>query len=583
MSLRSKLRSLLHSAAPEQEEEKEPVQAAPEVERPAPPPPVVLDPDLVDLPREHPIFRLHQLTEANAEWLPAPSLRLDPDGVLPPEVVKREKGRVRGSLNKICSDRMKEITRREAAAQRAAQAPPGAKSQEPPPPLDAEAHVFLSSDYLYAWLHIHPPVEPGEAVSEALLHRALADQGVRWGVDTQLLQRLCQAEDRYFTLHLVAVGKPPVNGENGKVVDRFPRSTQQLLEPDENDQVDYASLNLVRSVEKGQEICRLVHPTEGEPGRTVLDQEISAKSGRAVTLPKGKNTHISEDGLSLLSSLDGHLEYSGNSFHVKPVWDVPGNVDFSTGNINFTGDVTIRGDVVSGFTVRAKGSIHVDGSVEAGSTVEAGGDLIVAKGILGDGSTVIRSQRSVFAKYIENSTIFVRESLQTDCIVNGQVYCGGQVVARSGRGGIIGGRIWAAKLVSAMAVGSPSERPTSIILGGRPCVSFERETLQQELQAVAAEREKLKNQLDSPAKSGQMGRLKVRASAAEIKLKQLEASCPEGAPNPADKAPKRSAGRMECGVAYPGVEITFGEQTLRLRHETRQCVAKLVNGEIVVM
>ena len=148
MSLRSKLRSLLHSAAPEQEEEKEPVQAAPEVERPAPPPPVVLDPDLVDLPREHPIFRLHQLTEANAEWLPAPGLRLDPDGVLPPEVVKREKGRVRGSLNKICSDRMKEITRREAAAQRAAQAPPGAKSQEPPPPLDAEAHVFLSSDYL---------------------------------------------------------------------------------------------------------------------------------------------------------------------------------------------------------------------------------------------------------------------------------------------------------------------------------------------------------------------------------------------------------------------------------------------------
>ena len=105
MSLRSKLRSLLHSAAPEQEEEKEPVQAAPEVERPAPPPPVVLDPDLVDLPREHPIFRLHQLTEANAEWLPAPSLRLDPDGVLPPEVVKREKGRVRGTRRPMSSSR----------------------------------------------------------------------------------------------------------------------------------------------------------------------------------------------------------------------------------------------------------------------------------------------------------------------------------------------------------------------------------------------------------------------------------------------------------------------------------------------
>ena len=583
MSLKSKLKSLLFSAASKKEEEQqEPVQAAPEVERPAAPPPPILDPAQLDLPRDHAIFRLYQLSGTSMEQLSSPSLRLDPDGVLPGEVVKREKNRIRGTLSKICSDRLKEVSRREAAAQKSDQDPSGV--QKPAlPPLDASPQIFLSTDSLYAWLLVFPPTEQGEALSDEMLQRALADRGVRWGLDTQLIQQLSQAEDRYFTLHLVAVGKPAVNGENGKVEDRFPRSSQQLLEPDENDQVDYASLNLVRSVEKGQEICRLVPPTEGEPGRTVLDQEIAAKAGRAVTLPKGKNTQISEDGLSLLSTLDGHLEFSGNCFHVKPVWDVPGDVDFSTGNINFTGDVTIRGDVVSGFTVRAKGSIHVDGSVEAGSTVEAGGDLIVAKGILGDGSTVIRSQRSVFAKYIENSTIFVRETLQTDCIVNGQVYCGGQVVVRSGRGSIIGGRIWAAKLVNAQTVGSPSERSTSIVLGGRPCVSFERETLQQELQALTAEREKLKNQLDSPAKSGQMGRLKIRMSALEIKLKQLEDSFPEGSPNPADKTPKRNSGRLECGIAHPGVDITFGDQTLRLRNENRQCIVRLINGEIVVM
>lgn len=581
MSLRSKLRSLLYSPAPEQETEKGSAQAAPEAGSPAPPS-AIQDPDLLDLPREHPLFRLHQLSVTSLEQLPAPSLRLDREGVLPAEVVKREMGRLRTALSNICGDRLKEISRREAAAQKSAQTPSGVQGQTLPP-LDAAPQIFLSTDSLYAWVLVLPPMEGGEALSEQMLQRALADRGVRWGLNTQLLQHLCQAEDRYFTLYLAAVGKPAVNGENGKVVDHFPRSTQQLLQPDENDQVDYASLNLVRSVEKGQEICRLIPPTEGEPGRTVLDQEVPAKNGRSVSLPKGKNTQISEDGLSLFSLLDGHLEYSGNCFHVKPVWDVPGNVDFSTGNINFTGDVTIRGDVLSGFTVRAKGSIHVDGAVESGSTVEAGGDLIVAKGIMGDRNTVIRSQRSVFAKYIENSTVFVRENLQTDCIVNGQVYCGGEVVVRSGRGSIIGGQVWAAKLVSAQAVGSPSERPTSIILGGRPCVSFERETLQQELQAVAAEREKLKNQPDSPARSGQMGRLKIRASAVEIKLKQLEDICSEDSDGPADKAPKRSPGRMECGIAYPGVDITFGAQTFRLRNETRQCVVKLINGEIIVM
>ena len=93
--------------------------------------------------------------------------------------------------------------------------------------------------------------------------------------------------------------------------------------------------------------------------------------------------------------------------------DSPGDVDFSTGYLNFLGDINIQGDVISGFTVRAMGSVHVGGVVEAGSTVEAGGDLIVVKGILGDGSTVIRSHRSLFSKYIENSTIYVRENLQT--------------------------------------------------------------------------------------------------------------------------------------------------------------------------
>lgn len=581
MSIRSKLKSILFSTALE-ETQKDPVhteQAAPEVEVQAPPA-AIQDPALLELPPEHPIFQLYQISRNGMGCLPMPRVCLDENGVLPAETVKREKSRLRAALNQACGDRLKNASRRKDAPSKAAENhSDGHKAGEDVASLDALPCLFLSTDSLYAWLIVFPPTEGGSELSTQMLHRALEERGIRYGLNTQLIEHLCQEEDRYFTLHLIAVGKPAFNGKNGNVVDNFSRTTERVLETDENDQVDYTALHLVRSVEKDQEICRLIKPTEGEPGRTVLDQEIPAKSGRAVPLPKGKNTEISEDGLSLLAAIAGHVEYTGNSFHVKPVWDVPGNVDFSTGNINFTGDVSIKGDILSGFTVRAKGNIQVEGAVEAGSTVEAGGDLIVAKGILGDGSTVIRAQRNVFAKYIENSTIFARENLQTDCIINGQVYCGGDVLVRSGRGGIIGGRIWAARLVSARAVGSPSERRTSIILGGRPCVSFDREMLQQELQAVEAEKEKLNSQLNSPAKSGQMGRLRVRTSAAEIKLKQLEESLQE----PVGKGMKRSPGRMECSIAYPGVEITFGDKTLRLRNEARQCVAKLVNGEISVI
>lgn len=131
------------------------------------------------------------------------------------------------------------------------------------------------------------------------------------------------------------------------------------------------------------------------------------------------------------------------------------------------GDIHIQGDVLSGFTVRAMGNIRVAGVVEAGSTVEAGGDLIVVKGILGDGTTTVQAQRSIFSKYIENSTISVRENIQTDCILNSNIYCDGEVQVQTGRGCIIGGWVWAAKKISARAVGSPSEARTAIALGGR--------------------------------------------------------------------------------------------------------------------
>ena len=40
---------------------------------------------------------------------------------------------------------------------------------------------------------------------------------------------------------------------------------------------------------------------------------------------------------------------------------------------------------------------------------------------------------------------------------------------------------------------------------------------------------------------------------------------------------------MECGIAYAGTEIRFGEEMVRLRHDSRQCIAKMIHGEIVVM
>ena len=535
------------------------------------------DPSQLEIPADHPIRQLHDLRRRENGPLPAPRLHMDEDGVLPPELLEKEKNRLQSSLKSVCGTRLKAAkgrTRGKHSKKKAEEAP-----EEEPLILDARPWFYLSSDKLYAWMLVFPPVGQGEELTRDMIYQALAAQGISYGLNTALLDRAAHDRDRYFNLYLVAQGKPAFDGRNGNIVDYFPRELQRTLEVDEFGQVDYTALNLICNVKEGQEICRLIRPTEGEPGRTVLDQEVPAKSGKAVPLPKGRNTEVSEDGDALLASIPGHVEFSGRNFQVKPVLDIDGDVDFSTGNIKFVGDVNIKGDVISGFAVNAMGNVYVGGVVEAGGTVEAGGDLTVAKGILGDGSTVIRAARCIFAKYIENATIYVRENLQTDCIVNGQIYCDGEIQVCSGRGSIMGGRVWAGKRVSASAIGAKSEVKTSVALGGLPCATFEREAVREQLRELNRDLERLENQLDSPLKSTLLGKARMKLSVAELKLKQLDEDLTASKENLKDQ----DSARMEFGVAYAGTEINFGDEFLRLRQETHQCVAKMVCGEIVLM
>lgn len=580
MSLRDKIASILFGAkeetpAPEERHNEPP----PELDTPeasAIPPE---DSAVIRLPGEHPLIQLYGMRRREAGRLPAPRLCMDENGILPEELIRKEKGRLQAGLKNVCNFRLKS-TKASANRQKKDKNDGVEGAEEKPEGLDALPWFFVSADKLYAWVLVLPPTGQGRELTRDILIRALEEQNISYGVDQRLIDRLSHDENRYFTLFLIAQGKPAFDGKNGNIVDYFPREVERLLEVDEFDQVDYASLNLIHNVKEGQEICRLIRPTEGEPGRTVLDQEIPAKSGKSVPLPKGRNTEISEDGDVLVALTSGHVEFTGRSFQVKPVLDIPGNVDFSTGNIKFLGDVNIKGDVLTGFTVRAMGSIWVGGVIEAGSTVEAGGDLTVVKGILGDGTTTVRAQRCIFSKYIENATIYVRENLQTDAIINGSIYCDGEVLVRSGRGSIMGGKIWAAEMVSASTVGSRSECRTSIILGGLPCTSFERELVRKELKELEMELEKLECQLDSPVKASLISKVHVKLNTAELRLQQLEEDLEE---IKEELKGREEDGRLECGVAYAGTEISIGSETVRLRQENRQCIAKMVCGEIVVM
>lgn len=282
--------------------------------------------------------------------------------------------------------------------------------------------------------------------------------------------------------------------------------------------------------------------------------------------------------MQLLAVKAGRVEFSGRSFVVKSVLEIGGNVDFSTGNINFVGDVHIHGDVSSGFSVRTIGDITIDGVVEA-AEIEAGGDLVVSKGILGDSRAMIRAHHDVYAKYLENCTVHCRGNLQTDCIVNCDVYCDGEVSVRSGRGTIIGGRIRAAQGITCKIVGSKSESVTSVFLGGQPFADFEKESLLLNIKKQEAELERLERQPDSPTRTQRMGKLRLDLSIGRMKVNQFDKELKKIQ----EKMEEQGGCRLICDIAYPGMMLTIGELTKPLEKETSWVNARLVDGEICMM
>ncbi len=526
-------------------------------------------PDELQLPDDNSLTQLWTLwVEQTGRHIP-PFLRMmnhpDKPEALTEDQIQKELNRLKVTVTSTANKRLKSALPK--------------NEEEEIPDLDAQIVTFLTGGQMSAWLLIYPPVGQGKEVDEEMLKQALKEKGICYGLDEELLAAIPKEEGRYFHLYLIAQGVPPVRGQDGYVVDLFPRTITHEFTVDEFDRVDYMSLNFIRNVSKGEPICRIFAPTDGVPGRTVLDRELTAVDGKKASAPVGRNTELSEDGSELLASMTGHVEFSGRSFQVKPVLEIAGNVDYSTGNINFLGDVHIHGDVCNGFTVRAVGSITVDGVVES-CTIEAGGDLIMVKGALGNNQAVIRSHRGIYTKYLENASVCAHENLQADCIMNCDVYSDATVQVRTGQGIIIGGNIHAAKEVNATTVGAKSEIPTNIILGGLPCDNFEKEMLEHELAKLQADYDKYEKQPNSPTKLSMMSKLRMKIAVNKSKLTQINENWEKFQAETAQEQDKR---RLICSVAHPGTQVTIGGVTKRLTNETHMCHARLIGNEICLM
>jgi len=183
--------------------------------------------------------------------------------------------------------------------------------------------------------------------------------------------------------------------------------------------VDFKNLGIYINVEKGQVLAVKVPATSGIPGTDVCGNSIPARAGKDLALHPGANIHILDD-TKLVAAVGGNLMMTGGRMSVSPILQIKGNVDLSTGNIDFAGDVVVQGSVTEGFSVKAGGNVDIAGMVSGGSI--QGINVTVRQGIVGLNKGVISATGSVTAKFVENAKVTADQDIFiSDVVLHSQL------------------------------------------------------------------------------------------------------------------------------------------------------------------
>ena len=333
--------------------------------------------------------------------------------------------------------------------------------------ITKQIDVDMDPEKMKAYLTLNPPDEGTPPATYADVIYALKKNGIVYGIKKDEIENLIDLGLEQENV-VVAEGKEPVNGDDAKMVYMF--DIDESLKPKEfeDGSVDHYDLGGTHNVEEDQTLVIKIPATVGDPGHKVDGEEIPAKMGKDVPFPKGEGTDISPDGLELFAVISGQrrtVAYNNEvqGIKIEPIFKVPKDVDFSTGNINFVGDVMIEGSVRDGFKVESGGNIDINGTVEGAEINSKGGSIKVKIGIQGHHKAVITAQTELKSGYIMDSEVTSYGDVMVDTTIrHSQVNSKKKVIVKNPKGEIVGGVVRAAEEIEVRFIGSPSYTATEV-------------------------------------------------------------------------------------------------------------------------
>jgi len=249
----------------------------------------------------------------------------------------------------------------------------------------------------------------------------------------------------------IAKGIKPEDGKDGYIEYRVDMSAKPQFIPKDGQAVDYKTAMQVTLVNTGDILADVISPTDGKDGMDVRGAPIKAKAGSKARYFLGEG--VEEKDGHIVVTAAGTPSVQDDLIMIRRNYVLQGDVDLSSGNINFPGTVIIHGNVTDGFEVISEENVVVNGLI-AGAKIRAKGYVKCAGGIQGNGKAEIISGSYVAATFVSASTIVAEgDVLITKDALHSNISCLGEL--RLG-GSVIGGVATVFKGVECTELGSES-------------------------------------------------------------------------------------------------------------------------------
>ncbi|WP_042348885.1 DUF342 domain-containing protein [Bacillus massiliigorillae] len=324
--------------------------------------------------------------------------------------------------------------------------------------------IHVSKDRLTAEISLKNDIVEDAEITVDQLKEMLKERKVVFGIKQDVLEKICK--DKYEVDYpiIVAEGIKPEKGRDGYLINKTEVEENQKTDEDDGKVFNLRNVMKIKSVKNGQLLAQIVESTMGIPGRDVYGNTIQAKNGRPLKLRAGKNVLYHLD--SVFATIDGQISITPNTVNVLPVFEVNGDLDLKTGNIDFIGNVVIRGNVPTGYIIKAGGDIKVTGLVE-GATLIAGGSVSISGGVAGAYKGSIEAGVDILANYLNQATCKAGRDISVESyILHSTISSGGKVVSRKGH--IIGGETSALESIEANDFGNQHYMQTILYVGSSP-------------------------------------------------------------------------------------------------------------------